>query len=220
MGSSILNEVKWNLHGLVSAIMQDYKTNEVLMMAYMNEEALKLTVETGFMHYYSRSRKKLWKKGETSGHIQTVKGIKIDCDNDCLLFSIKQNTGACHTGHYSCFYREIKNEELKSISEKVFDDKKVYDNKVKIIEELYNIIKERKENPKEGSYTNYLFDKGIDKILKKVGEETAEVIIAAKNSSKDELRYETADLLYHLIVLLVDMDMTMDDIYEELMKRR
>jgi phosphoribosyl-ATP pyrophosphohydrolase/phosphoribosyl-AMP cyclohydrolase len=217
---NVLDEIKWNDNGLIPAIAQDYKTNEVLMMAYMNEEALKFTMETGFMYYYSRSRNKLWKKGETSGHIQAVKSMRIDCDNDCLLFSIEQKTGACHTGHYSCFYREVECGKLKDISNKIFDETKVYNNKVEILDELYNVIKGRKINPKEGSYTNYLFDKGIDKILKKVGEETSEVIIAAKNGSKEELKYEASDLMYHLMVLLVEMDMTMDDIYEELLKRR
>jgi phosphoribosyl-ATP pyrophosphohydrolase/phosphoribosyl-AMP cyclohydrolase len=220
MGNKIIDEIKWNKEGLVPAIAQDYKTKEVLMMAFMNKEALDLTLETGLMHYYSRSREKLWKKGETSGHIQKVMEVKIDCDNDCLVFLIEQSTAACHTGHYSCFYRNIENDKLSTKTEKIFDEKAVYNKKEAIFDELYNVIKDRKENPKEGSYTNYLFDKGIDKILKKVGEENAEVIIAAKNSSKDEVKYEAADLLYHLMVLLVEMDMSMDDICDELQKRR
>jgi len=211
MKSNILGEIKWDADGLITAIAQDYETNEVLMMAYMNEESFRQTLETGFMHYYSRSRKKLWKKGETSGHTQTLKEVKIDCDNDCLLFAVDQKVGACHTGHYSCFYRKLENDVLEDTKTKVFDDEKVYTNKVEILDELYNVIKGRKESPKEGSYTNYLFEKGVDKILKKIGEESAEVIIAAKNSSKNEVRYESADLIYHLMVLLVDMDMTMEE---------
>lgn len=217
---SNLKDVKYNSHGLVPVIAQDHKTGEVLMMAYMNEEAVEKTIETGKMHYFSRSRQKLWLKGETSGHFQNVKSIRIDCDNDSLLAMVEQVEAACHTGHYSCFYRELQEGGLNEFSKKVFDETLVYGDKSKILKEVYNVILDRKKNPKEGSYTNYLFDKGVDKILKKVGEETSEVIIAAKNDSKDEMRYEIADLFYHLFVLMVDKNLSLDDIYEELTKRR
>ncbi|HHX17690.1 MAG TPA: bifunctional phosphoribosyl-AMP cyclohydrolase/phosphoribosyl-ATP diphosphatase HisIE, partial [Clostridium sp.] len=206
--------------GLIPVIAQDYNTNEVLMMAYMNKEALEKSLETGTAHYFSRSRNKLWQKGETSGHYQYIKSIKIDCDSDALLIKVEQVEGACHTGHYSCFYREIcEKEGLKETQEKVFDEKEVYDGS-KVLKEVYDVIVDRTINPKEGSYTNYLFEKGLDKILKKVGEEAAEVIIAAKNKDKEEITYEISDLFYHLFVLMVERGVKLDDIYNELKKRR
>jgi phosphoribosyl-ATP pyrophosphohydrolase/phosphoribosyl-AMP cyclohydrolase len=195
-------DVKFNQDGLVPAIAQDVGTGEVLMLAYMNEEALRLTKETGIAHYYSRSRQALWKKGETSGHIQEVKGIYYDCDGDAVLLKVNQIGAACHTGNYSCFFNEEKG--YKDLSNTIKD--------------LYKVIIDRKKNPQEGSYTQYLFDKGIDKILKKIGEEAAEVIIGAKNDKK-ELIYEASDLIYHLIVLLVNEGVTPADIMEELRGR-
>lgn len=195
-------DVKFNQDGLVPAIAQDVGTGEVLMLAYMNEEALRLTKETGIAHYYSRSRQALWKKGETSGHIQEVKGIYYDCDGDAVLLKVNQIGAACHTGNYSCFFNEEKG--YKDLSNTIKD--------------LYKVIIDRKKNPQEGSYTQYLFDKGIDKILKKIGEEAAEVIIGAKND-KQELIYEASDLIYHLIVLLVNEGVTPADIMEELRGR-
>jgi phosphoribosyl-ATP pyrophosphohydrolase/phosphoribosyl-AMP cyclohydrolase len=168
----------------------------------MNEEALRLTKETGIAHYYSRSRQALWKKGETSGHIQEVKGIYYDCDGDAVLLKVNQIGAACHTGNYSCFFNEEKG--YKDLSNTIKD--------------LYKVIIDRKKNPQEGSYTQYLFDKGIDKILKKIGEEAAEVIIGAKND-KQELIYEASDLIYHLIVLLVNEGVTPAEIMEELRGR-
>lgn len=198
-------DIKFNSDGLVPAIAQDAETGEVLMQAYMNEEALRLTLETGYAHYYSRSRQSLWKKGETSGNIQQVASVWTDCDNDCILLKIRQTGAACHTGKRSCFFKNIKtNEKIASAS---------------FLYKLYNRIKDRKENPKEGSYTNYLFDKGIDKILKKVGEETAEVIIASKNPGKDELQYEESDLIYHLLVLMNEKGLTLQELFEELESR-
>lgn len=195
-------DVKFNQDGLVPAIAQDVGTGEVLMLAYMNEEALKLTKETGIAHYYSRSRQALWKKGETSGHIQEVKGIYYDCDGDAVLLKVNQIGAACHTGNYSCFFYEEKG--YKDLSNTLKD--------------LYKVIIDRKKNPQEGSYTQYLFDKGIDKILKKIGEEAAEVIIGAKND-KQELIYEASDLIYHLMVLLVNEGVTPSEIMEELRGR-
>lgn len=216
----IIKELKFDANGLIPVITQDYKTNEVLMLAYMNEEAFKKSVETGKVYYFSRSRNKLWLKGETSGHYQIIKSIKPDCDNDALLIKVEQVEAACHTGHYSCFYREVDKDVVKETSDKVFDEKEVYGDKSKVLQEVYDVIVDRTINPKEGSYTNYLFEKGLDKILKKVGEETAEVIIASKNKDKGEIVYEISDLFYHLFVLMVERGVKLDDIYDELKKRR
>lgn len=216
----LLEQIKFDSNGLVPVIAQDYKTNEVLMMAYMNEEAFIKSMETGKVHYFSRSRNKLWFKGETSGHFQMIKSMSIDCDGDTLLVKVEQLEAACHTGHYSCFYRELAKEGIKETSHKVFDEKSIYGDKSKILKEVYDVIVDRRIHPKEGSYTNYLFEKGIDKMLKKVGEETAEVIIAAKNPGNGELIYEISDLIYHLSVLMVERGVTYEDIFEELSKRR
>lgn len=218
--NDIVKELKFDEKGLVPAIIQDHKTGKVLMMAYMNEEAVLKTIETGITHFFSRSRNKLWMKGETSGHYQTVKCMFVDCDGDTLLVKVEQVEAACHTGHFSCFYREIKDGKATEISNIVFNPKDIYNDRSKVLQEVYNVIADRKVNPKEGSYTNKLFENGIDKILKKVGEEAAEVIIAAKNSSKDELRYEVADLMYHLFVMMVEIGLKPDDIYDELKSRR
>ena len=200
-----IDEIRFDENGLAPVIAQDSETGEVLMLAYMNAEALDMTLNTGKMHYYSRSRRKLWMKGETSGHIQTLVSLYYDCDIDSLLAIVQQTGEACHTGNKSCFYRTGYGTDSFS-----------WDH----LKELYGIALDRKENPKEGSYTNYLFDRGIDKILKKVGEESAEVIIAAKNSGKGDIIRETADLLYHLSVMLADREVRWDDVYEELSHRR
>ena len=178
-----LEELSFDSNGLITAVIQDVTTKEVLMVAYMNEESLRKTIETGQTWFFSRSRNELWHKGETSGNFQHVKGIRYDCDGDALLIEVEPQGPSCHTGEQSCFYRSIVESEPNS----------------SVISRLFVTVKERKANPKAGSYTNYLFDKGIDKILKKVGEETSEVIIASKNNSKEELIYETADLVYHKI---------------------
>jgi phosphoribosyl-ATP pyrophosphohydrolase/phosphoribosyl-AMP cyclohydrolase len=204
--------LKLNEAGLIPVIVTDAKTGEVLMLAWMNKEALDKTVETKKAHYYSRSRQAIWMKGETSGNVQTVVSIKKDCDGDTLLMAVEQEGAACHTGERSCFYSDLFDENTKTESSELYG--------AAVLKEVYRVVTDRKKNPKEGSYTNYLFDKGIDKILKKVGEEASEVIIAAKNNSKDEIRYETEDLLYHLIVMLVDRGLTLEEIYGELKKRR
>jgi len=206
-----IENLKYDEDGLIPAIVQDYKTGEVFMLAYMNKESLKLTVETSKVHYYSRSRQKLWLKGETSGNYQTLKSISYDCDADTILLKIQQNGSACHTGSRNCFFNTPVNLLDEPEEDKTFEG---------VIKEIYDVVVDRKNNPKEGSYTNYLFDKGLDKILKKVGEETAEVIIAAKNKAVDEIRYEVADLMYHLVVLLVESGMKFDDIVQELKGRR
>jgi phosphoribosyl-ATP pyrophosphohydrolase/phosphoribosyl-AMP cyclohydrolase len=206
--------------GLVPAIIQDYSSGQVLMLAYMNQEALKKTLETGNTWFYSRSRQELWMKGETSGHVQQVKDILYDCDQDTLLVKVEQTGTACHTGHYSCFYRDINGQEVQ---ESVFDLTRVYEDVQRspaILFELYDVIKGRQKDMPEGSYTTYLFSKGLDKILKKVGEENAEVIIASKNRDKKEVVYETADLIYHLMVLLVEQGVKLGDVFAELKSRR
>lgn len=215
----MLTTIKFDDKGLVPAIIQDYSNGQVLMLAYMNEESLKKTIDSGKTWFYSRSRQSLWMKGETSGHIQEVKEIRYDCDEDTLLVLVAQTGVACHTGHYSCFYRNQEGKELETAR---FDPEQIYSGKEgpAILNELYEVITGRKETRPEGSYTSYLFDKGIDKILKKVGEETAEVIIAAKNPDNSELVYEASDLLYHLLVLLVEKGVDISEIYAELRSRR
>ncbi len=218
--NDFLKEVKFDENGLIPVVTQDYMSNEVLMVAYMNREALEKTLESGLATYWSRSRKKLWLKGETSGHFQTVKSLSLDCDGDTILLKVEQKEAACHTGHCSCFFRELKNDALVEVSSKTSDEAEICEDKSKILQEVYNVIVDRTINPKEGSYTNYLFEKGLDKILKKVGEESAEVIIAAKNKAKDEIRYEISDLFYHIFVLMVERGVKLDDIYDELKGRR
>ncbi len=201
-------EFKLNSDSMLTVVTQDYKTNEVLMVAYMTKEAYEQTVETGIMTYYSRSRQELWVKGDTSGHYQYVKSLTIDCDKDTLLAKVRQVGNACHTGHYSCFFTDLVKKEYKD------------DNPMNVFEDVYDVIMDRKMHPKEGSYTNYLFDKGIDKILKKVGEECTEIVIAAKNPDPEEMKYEISDFLYHLMVLMAERGMTWEDITRELMERK
>ncbi|MDF2986336.1 MAG: phosphoribosyl-ATP diphosphatase [Eubacterium sp.] len=213
---NLKNSIKFDDKGLVPVVTQDYKTKEVLMVAYMNEEAFNKTLETGKVTYFSRSRNKLWVKGETSGHFQHVKNIRLDCDGDTILVEAEQIDAACHTGNKSCFYRTLTDGAWVEAEAKA--DAEILT--ANILQEVYDVIVDRTIHPKEGSYTNYLFTKGLDKILKKVGEETAEVIIAAKNKSKEEIRYEISDLMYHLMVLMVERGVTLEDIYGELKGRR
>lgn len=220
MNAKILEEIRFDVQGLVPAIIQDAVSGRVLMLAYMNRESLEKTLESGCTWFYSRSRQQLWMKGETSGHVQKVKDIYYDCDEDSLLIQVEQGGVACHTGHYSCFYRDMNGVEKEP---PLFDMEKIYQagpNGPAILYELYDIITERKTTMPAGSYTSYLFEKGIDKILKKVGEETAEVIIAAKNPDSGELVYEASDLLYHLMVLLVEKGVSLSEIFTELRSRR
>ncbi|HBQ27595.1 MAG TPA: bifunctional phosphoribosyl-AMP cyclohydrolase/phosphoribosyl-ATP pyrophosphatase [Syntrophomonas sp.] len=215
----MIDDIKFDEKGLIPAIIQDNKSGQVLMLAYMNRESLAKTIETGRTWFYSRSRGQLWMKGEESGHIQEVQEILYDCDQDTLLIKVEQTGVACHTGHYSCFYRDIEGKEIELT---LVDVEKIYNSRQGpgILYELYDIISDRKEKMPEGSYTAYLFDKGLDKILKKVGEENAEVIIAAKNREKSEVVYEVSDLIYHLLVLLVEQGVELDDIFAELKSRR
>ena len=204
------SDFKLNSDGMIPVIVQDYKTDAVLMQAYMNEEAYLATIHTGKMTYYSRSRQELWIKGETSGHYQYVKSLHADCDMDTILARVVQIGAACHTGSYSCFFNEIL----------TLDDTADTQHKpLKVFEDVFAVIKDRKENPKEGSYTNYLFDKGIDKILKKLGEEATEIVIAAKNPNPNEIKYEICDFLYHMMVLMAEKDVTWEEITAELANR-
>ena len=201
------SEFKLNSDGLIPCIVQDFLTDEVLMLAYMNEESYRKTLITGRMTYFSRSRNELWVKGETSGHFQFLKSLKYDCDSDTLLAKVEQIGAACHTGNKTCFFNDIVIDEY---SEK---------NPLFILNDVYDVILDRKENPKEGSYTNYLFDKGIDKVLKKVGEEATEIVIAAKNPNPNEIKYEISDFLYHIMVLMAIKNVTWEDIMNELANR-
>lgn len=207
MYEELIPQIRFDDKGLVPAIAQDVNTGAVLMLAYMNAESLRLTMETGRATYYSRSRQELWEKGATSGNTQTVKSICYDCDGDALLLKVEQKGPACHTGNYSCFYRTAQGEEKEAAPT------------ISALEREYAVIVDRKNNPVEGSYTDFLFRKGVDKIGKKVVEEAAEVLIAAKNRNKEEVRYETADLLYHLMVLLVEQGMTLEDVFGEVARR-
>ncbi len=201
------SDFKVNSDGMVPVIVQDYRTDEVLMLAYMNEEAFLCTISSGKMTYFSRSRQEIWMKGETSGHIQYVKSLTADCDYDTILAKVSQIGVACHTGNPTCFFNPIVKKEY------------VEKNPLKIFDEVYDLILDRKAHPKEGSYTNYLFDKGIDKILKKVGEENTEIIIAAKNPNPEEIKYEISDYLYHLMVLMAERGVTWEDVTQELSQR-
>lgn len=202
---SFINTLKFDEKGLIPVVVQDVDTKEVLMLAYMNKESMKKTLRDKKATYYSRSREELWTKGEISGNTQHVVGFYYDCDKDTILLIVKQKGVACHTGNYSCFFN------------KIFCDEKISNNE--LLKRLYELIEDRKNNPKEGSYTNYLFDKGLDKILKKVGEESAEVIIGAKNENKNEMIYEISDLVYHVLVLMVNSNIKIEDIKDELQGR-
>lgn len=202
------DDFKKNSDGMVPVVVQDYRTLEVLMVAYINEEAYNQTLALGKMTYYSRSRQELWLKGATSGHYQYVKSLTADCDMDTILAKVSQVGAACHTGSKSCFFNEITKKDYEEA-----------DNPLQVFEEVLDVIKDRKIHPKEGSYTNYLFDKGIDKILKKLGEEATEIVIAAKNPNANEVKYEISDFLYHMMVLMVEKDVSWEEITTELANR-
>ncbi|WP_405099108.1 bifunctional phosphoribosyl-AMP cyclohydrolase/phosphoribosyl-ATP diphosphatase HisIE [Oceanobacillus sp. FSL H7-0719] len=199
-----IDELIYDENGLLPAIVQDAATGKVLTLAYMNKASLQKTIETEETWFYSRSRQTLWNKGETSGNKQQVKQISYDCDKDALLVQVTPLGPACHTGEETCFNQTLQTNELP-VQE--------------IIPQIIDKIRDRHKNPLEGAYTTYLFEKGADKILKKVGEETSEVIIAAKNQNKAELTAEISDLTYHVLVLMEEVGVTLDDIKEELMKR-
>ena len=199
-----LKELKFDSQGLIPAVVQDHYTKEVLTLAYMNRESLAVTIDERRTCFWSRSRRELWRKGETSGNIQRVVSITADCDGDALVVEVVKAGPACHTGAESCFFNEIYlSEELKQFS----------------YEGLYRLIEGRRHTPKEGSYTTYLFEKGLDKILKKVGAECTEVIIGGRKEDREETVYEIADLCYHVMVLMVQMGITVEDVTRELEKR-
>lgn len=200
----MLQKVMYDENGLIPAVVQDHTTGNVLMLAYMNEAALQKTIETKETWFYSRSRQELWNKGATSGNRQRVKNIALDCDQDAILITVAPLGPACHTGAESCFFETV-------LSEK--------EAKRDVIHTLAGVIKKRKNNPEEGSYTTYLFNEGIDKVLKKVGEEASEVIIGAKNNDKAEIKWEIADLVYHTLVLMEMTDLSIDDIKSVLYER-
>ncbi|KXH87092.1 bifunctional phosphoribosyl-AMP cyclohydrolase/phosphoribosyl-ATP diphosphatase HisIE [Sporosarcina sp. HYO08] len=200
-----LEKLVYNKDGLIPAIIQDDRTGNVLMLAYMNEEAIQKTLETKETWFYSRSRQQLWHKGATSGNRQIVKRLSVDCDQDALLIQVEPMGPACHTGKITCFYEPAFEEEQPNRQ---------------VIHDLVDEIKRRRENPIEGSYTAYLFREGIDKILKKIGEESTEVVIGAKNRDKEELTNELADLTYHSLVLMELLDVAVDDVKNVLRNRR
>ncbi len=211
-----MNQVSYNAEGLIPVIAQDYHSKKVRMLAYMNEEALKLTLQTGKVHYYSRKRQKLWLKGETSGHYQYVKQISLDCDGDTLLLQIIQEGGiSCHTGHATCFFTTLSMDQ-KTIEMTPLPST---NREKSMLSQVYETIVTRKAEPKEGSYTTYLLEQGENKILKKVGEEASEILIAAKDHNKQEVIFEIADFMYHLSVMMVEQEVDWQDIDEELRKR-
>ena len=198
-----MTDLKFDANGLIPAIIQDHYTKKVLMLAYMNAESLDITIKEGKTCFYSRSRQELWRKGATSGNFQNVVSIRTDCDKDTLLIDVIKEGPACHTGSETCFFNDIVESNDEAFS----------------YEGLYDMLIGRKINKKEGSYTTYLFEKGIDKILKKVGEECTEVIIGAKGGDKAETVYEIADLIYHVTVMMIEMGITIDEVTAELAKR-
>ena len=198
------NNLKFDANGLIPAIVQDHYTREVLTLAYMNAETLALTIAEGRTVFYSRSRREIWRKGETSGNVQRVVSITADCDRDALVVEVVKDGPACHTGAESCFFDPVYvSEELKQFT----------------WQGLYELIEGRKTDPKEGSYTSYLFDKGLEKILKKVGEESTEVVIAGLKQDKAETIFEISDLAYHVLVMMIELGISVEDITKELEKR-
>ncbi len=204
MNNEIISKIKFDEKGLIPAVVQDFYTGDVLTVAYMNEESLKITLDEKMTCFYSRSRQELWRKGETSGNRQHIVSVTADCDYDALVIKVIKDGPACHTGSESCFFNLLYND----------CDKNVFS-----IDALYKLIEGRKTEMKEGSYTTYLFSKGLDKIMKKVGEECTEVIIGAAKHSKEETIYEISDLTYHVLVLMAEMGITLDDIRKELDSR-
>ena len=201
---TLVSRLKFDEKGLIPVVVQDYVTHEVLTLAYMNRESLKITLEEKRTCFYSRSRQCLWRKGETSGNVQTLVSITADCDRDALVVEVVKDGPACHTGAESCFFDPVYvSEELKQFT----------------WQGLYDLIEGRKTDPKEGSYTSYLFDKGLEKILKKVGEESTEVVIAGLKQDKAETIFEISDLAYHVLVLMIELGISVEDITKELEKR-
>ena len=201
-------QLRFNEDGLIPVIAQDYRTGEVRMFAWANEEAIKKTLETGFAHYYSRSRKQIWKKGETSGETQRVREIRVDCDEDVLIYVIDQEKNrACHTGERNCFFRTIKGDKVSKPLP------------FEALQRLEEILKERIEKKPDGSYTAKIVSQGKDRVLQKLGEESVEALIALKNGKAGDIRAETADLLYFLVLSLILSDVEVTEVLEELIRR-
>lgn len=214
---TLLDSVAFGTDGLVPAIVQDGESGEILMLAYMNREALQKTLETGKSHFWSRSRNALWRKGETSGNEQTMRQIRLDCDGDALLLKVDQKGVACHTGERSCFYRQVDGNEIT----KVATGQPLWQEcKTAILQRVHDVIMDRKRNPQEDSYTCKLFAAGKEVILKKIGEESSEVIIASMAAERSQVIYEVADLFYHVLVLLGHHDIPLTAIFDELQKRQ
>jgi len=217
--------LKFDLHGLIPAIVQDYDNGEVLMMAFMNRISLEKTLETGLCHYWSRSRGKLWLKGETSGNTQTVREVYYDCDADCILVKVDQKTAACHTGNRSCFFTKIEADGISEVGRKVFEATDVYSGS-DVLDKIFTVVKDRIKTKPDAtgdacdSYVAGLVSGGRDRVLKKVGEESAEFIIAAKNADKTEVVREAADVFFHMLVALAESGVEATDVYAELKSRR
>lgn len=241
VAQTFIDRIRFGKDGLVPVIVQDSRTLQVLMLAYMNREALERTLSSGQTWFWSRSRQRLWHKGEESGHVQEVEEVYFDCDGDALLLKVEQTGAACHEGYYSCFhYRLDPSGGVALVGALAFDPASVYGTEklreyprgticpldaagppnYEILGEVYQVIADRKVHRQTGAYTSYLFERGLDKILKKIGEETTEVLVAAKNRSREEVIFETADLLYHLMVLLVEQNIGLKDVLDELARRR
>jgi phosphoribosyl-ATP pyrophosphohydrolase/phosphoribosyl-AMP cyclohydrolase len=217
---TVPENLRFDANGLIPAIAQDAENGQVLMLAYMNAEALARTLETGLAHYYSRSRGRLWRKGEESGHVQRVRAIRYDCDEDTLLLEVKQEVAACHTGHRSCFFRELPDagRGAREASERRFDPAMVYRG-LGILAEIYAVIQDRRARPPEGSYVAGLLSKGPDQALKKLAEEAAEVLLAAKGENREHIIYEMADLWFHSLVVLAQHEIRPEEIAQELGRR-
>lgn len=215
----LIQNLKFDEQGLIPAVVQNSRTKEILTLAYMNNESLSRTIETGQTWFWSRSRKELWHKGETSGNFQNVVDIRIDCDGDSLVILVDPEGPACHLGENTCFHRQLQETEYQLLHKSVSLVNQSSLELGILLDELYRLIEERKLKRPEGSYTTYLFNAGLDKILKKVGEESAETIIAAKNHSTQQMASEISDLLYHLLVLMSERGVRLEDIFNELKQR-
>jgi phosphoribosyl-ATP pyrophosphohydrolase/phosphoribosyl-AMP cyclohydrolase len=206
---TLWKSVRFDVAGLIPAVVQERGSGRVLMLAYMNRESLERTLKTGFTHFFSRSRRTLWKKGETSGHTQRVESIRLDCDGDALVVEVEQTGPACHTGNPTCFFRRVDGERLTPDS----------DGGGAVLDRVYRVIQDRKAQPVAGSYVASLFAGGVDRILKKVAEEAGEVLLASKNGERDQIVWETADLWFHTLVALGHHDIPPAAIYDELARR-
>ncbi|KAF0249804.1 MAG: phosphoribosyl-ATP pyrophosphohydrolase / phosphoribosyl-AMP cyclohydrolase [bacterium] len=214
-----IQNLKFDEQGLIPVVIQNSRTKEILTLAYMNVESLTRTLQTGQTWFWSRSRKELWHKGETSGNFQHVVDIRIDCDGDALVVFVDPEGPACHLGENTCFHRQLQQTEYQLLQKSVSLVNQSSLELGILLDELYRLIEDRKQKRPEGSYTTYLFNAGLDKILKKVGEESAETIIAAKNPSTQQMASEISDLLYHLLVLMSERDVRLEDIFNELKQR-